>query len=161
MTRPKPVHRQRRFLILGLPRSGTTYLHRVLDEHPEIEMADKGPPEPKFFVDDEKYPSTFGTGSEDYFGYAWCDPGLFQRPFHSLTMTSGNKGHQSVLRWHVADSIPFQTSFEGCIEKYYRTEEKGTLYACTVCWYLAPGGGVVTNDETGFHYTAFALKRKR
>lgn len=94
----------------------------------------------KFFVDGEKFPSTFGTGSEDYFGYAWCDPGLFQRPFHSQTMTSGNRGHQSVLRWHVADSIPFQTSFEGCIEKYYRTEEKGTLYACTVCWYLAPGG---------------------
>lgn len=94
----------------------------------------------KFFVDGETYPSTFGTGSEDYFGYAWCDPHLFQRPFHSQTMTMGNKGHQSVLRWQVADSIPFQTSFEGCIEKYYRTEEKGTLYACTVCWYLAPGG---------------------
>ena len=55
-------------------------------------------------------------------------------------MTMGNKGHQSVLRWHVADNVPFQRSFEGCIEKYYRTEEKGTLYACTVCWYLAPGG---------------------
>jgi D-arabinan exo alpha-(1,3)/(1,5)-arabinofuranosidase (non-reducing end) len=94
----------------------------------------------KFFIDGEKFPSTFGTGSEDYFGYAWCDPGLFQRPFHSQSMTMGNKGHQSVLRWHVADNVPFQTSFEGCIEKYYRTEEKGTLYACTVCWYLAPGG---------------------
>ena len=94
----------------------------------------------KFFVDGEKYPSTFGTGSEDYFGYAWCHPGLFQRPFHSQSMTMGNRGHQSVLRWHVADNVPFQKSFEGCIEKYYRTEEKGTLYACTVCWYLAPGG---------------------
>ena len=47
----------------------------------------------KFFVDGEKYPSTFGTGSEDYFGYAWCHPGLFQRPFHSQTMTMGNRGH--------------------------------------------------------------------
>ena len=28
----------------------------------------------KFFVDGEKFPSTIGTGSEDYFGYAWCDP---------------------------------------------------------------------------------------
>lgn len=25
--------------------------------------------------------------------------------------------------------------------------------------YLAPGGGIVTNDETGFHYTSFGLKR--
>ena len=31
----------------------------------------------KFFVDGEKFPSTFGTGSEDYFGYAWCNPTLF------------------------------------------------------------------------------------
>ncbi len=26
--------------------------------------------------------------------------------------------------------------------------------------YLAPGGAVLTNDETGFHYTAFSLKRE-
>ena len=72
----------------------------------------------KFFVDGEKFPSTFGTGSEDYFGYAWCDPHLFQRPYHAQTMTQMNKGHQSVLRWHITDNVPFETSFEGCIEKY-------------------------------------------
>ena len=94
----------------------------------------------KFFVDGEKFPSTFGTGSEDYFGYAWCNPGLFQRPYHCQTMTMGNQGHQSVLRWHIADAVPFQSSFEGCIEKYYRTEELGTQYAVTVAWYLGPGG---------------------
>ena len=26
----------------------------------------------KFFIDGEKYPSTVGTGSEDYIGYAWA-----------------------------------------------------------------------------------------
>ncbi len=94
----------------------------------------------KFFVDGEKFPSTFGTGSEDYFGYAWCHPGLFERAFHCQTMTQDNRGHQSVLRWHVADNVPFQESFEASIEKYYRLAEKGTKYACTVAWYLAPGG---------------------
>jgi hypothetical protein len=93
----------------------------------------------KFFVDGEKFPSTIGTGSEDYFGYAWCDPHLFQKPYHCQTMTQGNRGHQSVLRWHIVDNVPFQKSFEGCIEKYY-PNSPGTLYACTVCWYLAPGG---------------------
>lgn len=92
----------------------------------------------KFFVDGEKFPSTIGTGSEDYFGYAWCHPGLFQFPFHCQTMTENNQGHQSVLRWHVADNVPFQTSLEACIEKYY-PNEKGTLYACVPCFYLAPG----------------------
>ena len=94
----------------------------------------------KFFVDGEKFPSTFGTGSEDYFGYAWCHPGLFERPYHGQTMTQKNQGHQSVFRWQVPDSVPFQQSFEAAIEKYYRTEERGTEYACTVNWYLAPGG---------------------
>lgn len=94
----------------------------------------------KFFVDGEKFPSTFGTGSEDYFGYAWCHPGLFQRAYHAQTMTQNNKGHQSVLRWHLTDNVPFQTGFEAVIEKYYRTEERGTQYACVACWYQAPGG---------------------
>jgi len=93
----------------------------------------------KFFVDGEKMPSTFGTGSEDYFGYAWCHPGLFQHPFHCQTMTQNNRGHQSVLRWHVGDAIPFQIGFEACIEKYYRNS-RGTLYTCVPCWYLAPSG---------------------
>jgi len=92
----------------------------------------------KFFVDGEKFPSTIGTGSEDYFGYAWCHPGLFQHPFHAQTMTQNNQGHQSVLRWHVVDSVPFQKSFEASIEKYYGNEG-GTLYACVPCFYLAPG----------------------
>ena len=93
----------------------------------------------KFFVDGEKFPSTFGTGSEDYFGYAWGDPHLFQTPFHCQTMTENNKGHQSLLRWHIVDNVPFQTSFEGCIEKYFGNRPM-TLYAATACWYLAPGG---------------------
>ena len=94
----------------------------------------------KFFVDGEKFPSTFGTGTEDYFGYAWCHPGLFQRAFHCQTMTMKNRGHQSLLRWHIADNVPFQKSFEGTIEKYFRTKDRGTLYAATVCWYLSPDG---------------------
>jgi len=93
----------------------------------------------KFFVDGEKFPSTIGTGSEDYFGYAWGDPHLFQKPFHCQTMTQNNTGHQSVLRWHIVDNVPFQKSFQGCIEKYY-PNDRGTLYACTTCWYLAPNG---------------------
>ena len=93
----------------------------------------------KFFVDGEKFPSTFGTGSEDYFGYAWGNPHLFQKPYHCQTMTENNQGHQSLLRWHFVDNVPFQKSFEGCIEKYF-SNNRGTLYACTARWYLAPDG---------------------
>jgi len=93
----------------------------------------------KFFVDGEKFPSTFGTGSEDYFGYAWCTPELFQNAFHNQTISMGNRGHISVNRWHIADNVPFQKSFEGAIEKYF-PNDRPTLYDCTVYWYLAPGG---------------------
>jgi len=95
----------------------------------------------KFFVDGEKFPSTFGTGSEDYFGYAWGDPTLFQHAYHNQTHNDGNnKGHLSVNRWHISDQVPFQRQFEGNIEKYY-ANERPTRYAATVFWYLAPGGG--------------------
>ena len=94
----------------------------------------------KFFVDGEKFPSTFGTGTEDYFGYAWCDPTRFERPFHGQTMTERNRGHQSVYRWQIADNVPVQKSFEGCIEKYEWPNWK-TRYACIAYWYLSPGGG--------------------
>jgi len=92
----------------------------------------------KFFVDGEKFPSTIGTGSEDYFGYAWCDPALFTNCYHNQTISMGNRGHISVNRWHITDNIPFQSSFEAAIEKYY-PNGKPTLYASTVYWYQAAG----------------------
>ena len=92
----------------------------------------------KFFVDGEKFPSTIGTGSEDYFGYAWCDPTLFTNCYHNQTISMGNRGHISVNRWHITDNVPFQKSFEAAIEKYY-PNNKPTLYAATSYWYQAPG----------------------
>jgi len=92
----------------------------------------------KFFVDGEKFPSTIGTGSEDYFGYAWCDPTLFTNCYHNQTISMGNRGHISVNRWHITDNVPFQKSFEAAIEKYY-PNSKPTLYAATAYWYQAAG----------------------
>jgi hypothetical protein len=92
----------------------------------------------KFFVDGERFPSTFGTGTEDYFGYAWCCPDFFERPLHNQPRGSDNRAHVCVNRWHTADAIPFQKSFEGSLEKYFRND-RGTLYAATAFFYLEPG----------------------
>ncbi len=92
----------------------------------------------KFFVDGEKFPSTFGTGSEDYFGYAWSSPKLFQHAFHNQPISENLKGHISVNRWHIADNVPFQTAFEADIEKYY-ANKRPCLYAATAYWYQAAG----------------------
>ena len=93
----------------------------------------------KFFVDGEKFPSVFGTGTEDYFGYAWCDPSRFERAFHSQTQDNDNMGYQPVNRWHITDNIPFRKSFDGYLEKYF-PDHWPTQYATVVYWYLEPGG---------------------
>lgn len=111
----------------------------------------------KWFVDGEKFPSTFGTGSEDYFGYAWCDPHPFQNAYHNQPRNDNvnNASHVSVNRWQIADSIPFQTSFEGDIEKYF-PNNRPTRYAAMAYWYLAPDGkdpytGVALRDRLDWY----------
>lgn len=104
----------------------------------------------KFFVDGEHFPSTFGTGSEDYIGYAWAAEPPFARfdsPYACLgTMPMNGNGHTGVSRFHVADSIPFTRRFEGFIEKY-KADQWGEinrcLYAATPYWYQEAG----TDDE--------------
>ena len=93
----------------------------------------------KFFVDGEKFPSTFGTGTEDYFGYAWGNPSLFERPFHGQTMSMGNAGHQALYRWQIADEVPFTSSFDGYLEKYDQYQPVSDFAVMTV-WYLSPDG---------------------
>jgi len=72
----------------------------------------------KFFVDCEKFPSTFGTGTEDYFGYAWGNGSLFQHPYNTQTICEGNAGHICVSRWQIPDNVPFQKRFDGYMKKY-------------------------------------------
>ena len=119
----------------------------------------------KFFVDGEKFPSTFGTGSEDYFGYAWSSAKLFVHAYHNQTHNDGNcRGHISVNRWQISDNVPFQKSFEGCIEKYY-PNQRPTLYASTTYWYEAPGGNdpyrpVPLSERVGYWTTVESAKVK-
>lgn len=93
----------------------------------------------KFFVDGEVLPSKFGTGTEDYFGYARGTPEYFEKPFFSQLKTMNNLGYQSVSRLHITDNIPFMSSLECFLEKYY-PNECGTQYKAVVYWYLKPGG---------------------
>jgi len=95
----------------------------------------------KFFVDGEKMPSTFGTGSEDYFGYAWAarNPVEFESALANQPLNKNDSlGHVSNSRFHVADNVPFQTRFEAVIEKYHPNNWP-LLYACTAYWYQAAG----------------------
>jgi hypothetical protein len=93
----------------------------------------------KIHVDGEKFPSFFGTGSEDYFGDAW---GIrhFVNPFHGCPLPDPVGRQQSCYRWHIIDSVPFQKQFKITIENYSATEKVRNDYASMAYWYQMPGG---------------------
>jgi hypothetical protein len=95
----------------------------------------------KIYVDGEKFPSWFGTGTEDYYGYAWCDPKPFQHAYHNQTRCDGpgNRGHTSVNRFHILDAIPFTKSFRFDMEVWHWTPNTNVTYAATSYWYARPG----------------------
>lgn len=119
---------------------------RLLGSNMFIENPDDawwGEGDEKIYVDGEKFPSTFGTGTEDYYGYAWCDTQTFLRPYHAQPRCDGmefgsNRGHSTVLRWHILDSIPFKTSLRFDMECWHWADVvAGFMH--TVYWYGRPG----------------------
>jgi len=94
----------------------------------------------KIYIDGEPFPSHFGTGTEDYYGYAWCCNEPFEGPFHNQPRCDGpgNYGHTSVNRFRLLDGIPFTRSFKFDMEVWHWAECNVT-YAATTYWYAKPG----------------------
>lgn len=101
----------------------------------------------KIYVDGEAFPSHFGTGTEDYYGYAWCSPEPFQAPFHSQVRCDGhtkgnNWGHTTVSRVRTLDAVPFTSNLRFDMEVWHWAEcEVG--YAATTYLYGVPS--ITTN----------------
>jgi hypothetical protein len=95
----------------------------------------------KIYVDGETFPSWFGTGTEDYFGYAWSSLVRFAHPYHAqtLTPTGSFAGRFSMNRFHVLDPIPFERGLTFDIEAWHWTDTRMSLEA-TLYWYARPGG---------------------
>lgn len=62
------------------------------------------------WLDDPGRPALHGTGTEDYFGFAWCSQGIFNHPFRGQTMVGGTLSHRiaHMHRYHILDRLPFQ-----------------------------------------------------
>ncbi len=97
----------------------------------------------KVWVDGESFPSWWGTGSEDYFNDAW---GMHQHDRFQegcpLLEGPGHANKTSMYRWHVLDSIPFETSLTMTIENYWKTGRGVRCDYSSVCYYynMAPAG---------------------
>lgn len=105
----------------------------------------------KIFVDGETFPSHFGTGTEDYYGYAWCRPEFFDAPFHAQPDGGGNLvgGYAVNDRYRSLDAIPFEKSLHFDMELWHWGKTK-TNYAPATFWYARPGAtaNVETDEET-------------
>lgn len=115
---------------------------RQLADHPEVAIVDSvngrghyvgtflawiqmaegwwGEGEVKFYVDgDDLNPTICGTGTEDYFGGAWCFGETFSTPFSGYPLWNREKGRQprhGMYRWHIMDPIRFEKDLKVTIQ---------------------------------------------
>ncbi len=97
----------------------------------------------KIWVDDDTFPSLFGTGTEDYFGQAYCTPEIYNHPYRAQSLAAGGfgvaKGLFSMLRTHVLDPIPFSASLKFNLELWHWDEGAQVTFDTVTYFYLAQG----------------------
>lgn len=115
----------------------------------------------KIFVDGEYFPSHIGTGSEDFYGYAWSNPNNFSHPFIAQPDGSGAifPGYVVNLRFRGLDAIPFNKSIQFDMEMWHHSE---TIlnHAPVSYWYMFPGGKSNLQPVPEQAATAVAMSRQ-
>ncbi len=114
----------------------------------------------KIFVDGEKFPSFIGTGTEDYYGYAWCRPEKFTHPFIAQPTGAGNfhPGMTVNMRYRALDAIPFQREISSNIEMWHWV--KTTVnFAMSSFWYALPGVETNVKPDVDAVQNPVVLKR--
>ncbi|WP_198680022.1 glycoside hydrolase family 172 protein [Aureibaculum luteum] len=103
----------------------------------------------KIWVDNEYFPSIFGTGTEDYYGYSWGGKStdFYEHPFHAQTKSNvynklnrkqtkgkNTSGYSTETRTRALDVMPFSSSLKLDMEIWSWTDcEMG--YGVGVYWY--------------------------
>ena len=89
----------------------------------------------KVYVDGEKNPSLYGTGTEDYFQGGWYFlNGEFAAPYHGLIIKDDSLNRIAAYRFHVLDAIPFTKSIRFEMEHGTENAERAD-YSSTAYWY--------------------------
>ena len=106
----------------------------------------------KIYIDNDSFPSIFGTGSEDYYGYAWCHPNtIVDHPFTSQPCGSGNlaPGYTFNSRHRSLDRIAFATKLVFDMEIWHWNHSIMDV-GISNYFYMIPGGKVRnTRDISG------------
>jgi len=103
----------------------------------------------KIYIDDDvekNFPAHFGTGTEDYYGWAGgvvpTPTDEFSKPFlGNIIVGTRSKGYNVCTRTRVLDAIPFQNQIKFDIESSCGKRSKSHFlqYAQTTFWYAKPG----------------------
>ena len=105
----------------------------------------------RIYIDGERFPSHLGTGTEDYYGFAWGMAGYFSSPFISEPKRDGDMGESNwdmaSLTWagytttsrvRLLDAIPFRTALKLDMEIWHSADCRED-YAVGTFWYARPG----------------------
>lgn len=104
----------------------------------------------KIWVDDDTYPSMFGTGTEDYYGYSWggISTDFYHHPFHaqpqcgkynalnrkSESLEKDTQGYSTETRSRSLDVIPFEKRLKLDMEVWH-WKECTMKYSVGTYWY--------------------------
>ena len=107
-------------------------------------------------------PTHFGTGTEDYYGYAWGHTETFESGFVSQPIADGNNaaGRTVNSRVRALDTVPFNGSLKFDMELYH-WQETNVDFASTAYWYGRPGASAMrvaadlaTDYQQGYDFNA-------
>ncbi len=115
----------------------------------------------KIYVDGETFPSHFGTGTEDYYGYAWGGRSMkfSNHPLIAQPDASGNfrPGYVVNLRYRSLDVIPFSESLKVDMELWH-WHTTWMNYAPVCYYYMRPGGKTNVLPDTAGALEKTAIK---
>ena len=115
----------------------------------------------KIWVDGSTFPTHIGTGSEDYYCYAWGNGNFFDHPFLAQPDGTGAGNYGIVInqRDRDLDAIPFRKRLQFDMEMWHWADTV-INYAPNTCWYMKPGGYANRCPEPRLAALAVAQSRR-
>ena len=149
------------FFVVGAQRSGTTYLYHLLDEHPQIAMAQPMRPEPKFFLREDLASLTHADYQATYFADA-SPAQLYGEK--STSYIEKEEAAQHIAQWFPEAKLIFllRNPIHRAISNYQFSQQNGIETASIEVAFLEETQRQDNYDSTRFSVSPFTyLQRGR